>query len=57
MHLYIRTNSQKIPSLSCVPRCPQALFLQNFILAICLTHEVKSGYGGLIHYAFFPIQE
>lgn len=47
------TNSCKMFTLCCVPRCLQILFLQNFILAICLTHEVKLGYCKLIYYAFF----
>lgn len=56
-HSHPCASSQKIPSFCRVPRCLQTLFLQNFILAIGLTHEVKLGYCGLIHYAFCAIHE
>ena len=56
-HSYPSTNSQKIPSLCHVPRCLQTLFLQNFILAVGLTNEVKLGYCRLTYYAFSLIQE
>lgn len=52
-HSFTRTNSCKAPSLCRVPGCLQILFLQNFILAIGLTQEVKLGYCRLIYYAFF----
>ena len=56
-HSHPCANAQKIPSFCCVPRCLQTLFLQNFILAVGLTHEVKLGYCRLIYYAFCAIHK